>query len=151
MVVVDTDVLLLEFSFHNDARQHINHQFLASTQNLQTTIYNLMELLGQLSFNVAPARLNNWEYWLVEAYRLSVIWSTNPENLNTSFAFNEEIYERPFERMKAYRMSFQDSLIINLAERTPNIETFVTWNARHFQGKTTLEVFTPETYLAQTA
>jgi len=27
---------------------------------------------------------------------------------------------------------------------------FVTWNARHFRGKTSLEVFTPETYLAQT-
>jgi hypothetical protein len=71
MVAVDTDVLLLEFSFHQDVRQRVNHQFLASTPNLQTTVYNLMELLGQLSFNVNPMRLDNWQDWLSEAYRLS--------------------------------------------------------------------------------
>jgi hypothetical protein len=84
----------------------------------------------------------------LKGYRLSIIWPTNLETPNTSFAFSQEIYEKPFERMKTYRMSFQDALIINLAERTPEIQTFVTWNARHFRGKTSLQVFPPETYLA---
>ena len=40
-----------------------------------------------------------------------------------------------------------DSLILNLAERAPNVTAFVTWNARHFQEKTTLTVITPAEYL----
>ena len=30
-----------------------------------------------------------------------------------------------------YRMAFMDALVLSLAERTPGVEQFVTWNARH--------------------
>jgi hypothetical protein len=40
-------------------------------------------------------------------------------------------------------------MILSLVERTPNVEYFVTWNAKHFKGKTNLTVLTPEEYLAQ--
>jgi len=28
-------------------------------------------------------------------------------------------------------MAFMDALVLSLAERTPGVEQFVTWNARH--------------------
>ena len=40
-------------------------------------------------------------------------------------------------------MAFLDALIIGLAERTPDVKAFVTWNARHFRDKTLLTVLTP--------
>ena len=49
--------------------------------------------------------------------------------------------------MRTVKMPFMDALILNLAERTPGVTQFVTWNARHFQGKSTLDVLTPEAYL----
>ena len=45
---------------------------------------------------------------------------------------------------------FVDSLVLNLAEQLEEVEAFVTWNARHFVGKTSLAVKTPEEYLAST-
>jgi hypothetical protein len=51
--------------------------------------------------------------------------------------------------MRAVNMPFMDSLILNLAERTPGAAYFVSWNARHFQDKSTLPVFTPAQYLNQ--
>ncbi len=69
MVVVDTDVLLLAFAFQTDRRQATNTAFLSSVPKAgpAITIYNLMELLGQLSFNLSPGKLDNWQSWLIDA------------------------------------------------------------------------------------
>jgi hypothetical protein len=40
-----------------------------------------------------------------------------------------------------------DAFVVDSAERTQDVGCFVTWNARHFQGKTRLKVLTPEEYL----
>jgi hypothetical protein len=44
-------------------------------------------------------------------------------------------------------MGFADVLAIELAERTPDVCAFVTWNARQFADKTRLSVLTPAQYL----
>ena len=43
--------------------------------------------------------------------------------------------------------AFPDALAIEVAERTPDVRAFVTWNARHFANKTRLPVLTPAQYL----
>ena len=60
MVILDTDVLLLAFAFQRDKRQPKNKAFLEDiqTKNAAITIYSLIEILGQLSFNLSPARLS---------------------------------------------------------------------------------------------
>jgi predicted nucleic-acid-binding protein len=150
MVVIDTDVLLLAFAFQNDKRQPMNTTFLDQVQTADPaiTVYNLMELLGQLSFNLPPARLDAWQSWLIEAYRLTVIWPLDPDNA-VAVSFRAEIFDRPYTRMRTHRMAFMDALVLNLTERTPGVTQFVTWNARHFKGKSTLQTLTPEEYLAQ--
>jgi len=65
----------------------------------------------------------------------------------TYHSWREELFIRPFARMKTVKMSFIDALILNLAEQTPGARCFVTWNARHFQDKSTLPVMTPAAYL----
>lgn len=149
MIVIDTDVLLLAFAFHRDDRQATNTTFLQQVKATQpsTTIYNVLEILGKLSFNLSPNMLDDWRSWLVEPYNLTVIWPFNPAFSTSVPSFRQEIYERPFEKMRTFRMPFLDALILTLAERTPIATQFVTWNARHFQGKSTLQVLTPEDYL----
>ena len=152
MVVIDTDVLLLAFAFQSDKRQSANAAFLKRAQvaDPAITVYNLMELLGQLSFNLSPARLDAWQTWLVEAYQLTVIWPADLDDMS-ALSFRAEIFERPYARMRSHRMAFMDALVLNLAERTPGVEQFVTWNARHFKTKSSLQTLTPEEYLAQIA
>lgn len=149
MVIIDTDVLLLAFAFQRDSRQPVNTAFLEQlqTKNPAITVYSLMEILGQLSFNLSAERLSAWQSWLVDAYGLTIIWPVDPQDAISSFSFRAEIFERPFERMLAHRAAFMDALILGLAERVPDAEAFITWNARHFKGKSSLKVLTPQEYL----
>jgi hypothetical protein len=107
-----------------------------------------MELLGKLSFNLSAERLEQWPVWLQNRHSLSIIYPST-EGLAADTFFREECIERPFDKMQAYQMPFLDSLILGLAEEAPGVECFVTWNARHFQGKTTLKVLTPAAYLGE--
>ncbi len=150
MVIIDTDVFLLEFAFHRDARYPINAEFLRAVRPREPaiTIYNLMEILGQLSFNLPPEQLTQWRLWLQEAYGLTVIWPATREQTARIF-FREEIYDRPLAKMQSQRMAFLDALILSLAERVPDVEAFVTWNARHFRNKTRLPVLTPSEFMEE--
>ncbi len=151
MVLIDSDVLMLAFAFQRDERQADNAAFLARAQqmSLAITVYNLMEILGKLSFNVSTARLDDWQSWLVDAYHLIVIWPQTAVNQDADSFFRNQVFDRPLAKFRAHHMAFMDALILDLAERTPNIECFVTWNARHFKDKTSLPVATPAEYLAQ--
>lgn len=148
MVIIDTDVFILEFAFHRDSRHAVNADFLAAVREQEPaiTVYNLMEILGQLSFNLSPDQLSQWRSWLQAAYGLTVIWPAIETQTAEAF-FWEEIYNRPLARMQTQRMAFLDALIIGLAERTPDVSAFVTWNARHFRDKTPLTVLTPLEFL----
>ena len=150
MVVIDSDVLVLAFSYPNDDRQKANQKFLEVVQTAQpaTTIYNVMEVLGQLSFNLSAEHLADWQNWFINAYNLNIIWDTNSKEQIEPETWREIIYERPFQKMQTVRMAFMDALILSAAEHTPDVECFVTWNAKHFKGKTTLAVLTPEEYIA---
>ncbi len=151
MVILDTDVILLAFAFQRDNRQPMNADFLDRVQakSPAITIYSMMEVLGQLSFNLSPEKLSAWQSWLIDAYELTVIWPVDPQDATAAMSFRTEIFERPFERMLAKRAAFMDALILNLAEHTPGAETFVTWNARHFKDKSSLKVMTPQEYLEE--
>ena len=123
MVVIDSDALLLAFAFQRDKRQATNTIFLQEVQTAQpaTTIYNIMEVLGQLSFNLQPEKLAQWESWLVSAYQLTVIWMTDAEKKTSLTSFQEELVDRPFQKMLTKRMGYMDALVLSLAERTPDV------------------------------
>lgn len=153
MVVIDTDVLLLAFAFQHDPRQMANTAFLQQVQTTvpAITIYTLMEFLGKLSFNLSPERLEQWPAWLAAAYQLTVLWPVSPDTTITYHTWRDELFARPFMRIKAVKMPYMDALILNLAEQSTAAICFVTWNARHFQGKSSLPVLTPADYLANQA
>jgi hypothetical protein len=148
VVVLDTDVLVLAYAFHRDARQAANTRFLESVRARQpaATIYSVMELLGKLSFNLSAERLAQWPLWLQARHSLSVLYPRTAGMTAETF-FHREYVESPFAKMQQHQMPFLDALILNLAEAAPDVEAFVTWNARHFQGKTVLAVVTPAEYL----
>lgn len=149
MVVIDTDVLLLAFAFQHDSRQVENSAFLqqVQTNTPAITIYTLMEFLGKLSFNLPPERLEQWPIWLAAAFQLTVLWPVSPDTTVTYHTWRDELFSRPFARIRAVKMPYMDALILNLAEQAGTATSFVTWNTRHFQGKSSLPVMTPAQYL----
>lgn len=149
MVGIDSDVILIEMRYGRDARHAVNAQFLHAVRAAAPaiTIYTLMEVLGQLSFNLSSNKLTEWQTWLIRQYRFAILWP-HPGDLDAHGFMLQEIYQRPMARMQAHRMGFTDALTIEVAERTPDVRAFVTWNARHFRDKTWLPVLTPAEYLA---
>jgi len=108
-----------------------------------------MEVLGQLSFNLPAEHLADWGNWFINAYDLNIIWDINSKEGIDPETWREIVYERPFQKMQSVRMAFMDALILSAAEHAPDVECFVTWNSKHFKGKTSLTVLTPEEYLAR--
>jgi len=146
-----TDVLVLAYAFHRDARQAANARFLDSVRALQpaSTIYSVMGLLGKLSSNLSAKRLSQWPLWLQARHRLSILYPRTAEMTAETFFYREYV-DLPFARMQEHQMPFLDALILNLVEAVPDVDAFVTWNVRHYQGKTALRVRTPAEYLDAT-
>lgn len=149
MVGIDTDVLLLAFKFHHDARQEANREFLLQARplGLAAPIFVIMELLGQLSFNIQSTRLRQWHSWLQDYLGLTVVYPATA-GLNAADFFQGELVARPLERMTHQPWPYMDCLVVNLLEGAPGVDTFVTCNARHFRGRTSLTVLTPAEFLA---
>ena len=148
MVIIDTDILLIEFRFQRDKKYPINKQFLSTVRATggATTVYALMEFLGNMSFNMNPSKLTKWRSWLRDAYNLVIIW---PEvrGLDAGNFLHSLIYGHPLERMCRKPIPFVDALILDLAEQVEETEALVTWNTKHFAGNTSLTVKTPKEYL----
>lgn len=149
MVVIDTDILLIEFRYQRDLKYRTNNQFLSTMKvhGAGVTIYTIIEFLGSISFNVNATKLAAWRSWLRDAYNLTIIWPETRGLDADSFA-HSVLFERPFERMCRTPIAFVDSLISDLVEQVDRVDAFITWNAKHFIGKTSLAVKTPEEYLA---
>jgi predicted nucleic acid-binding protein len=67
----------------------------------------------------------------------------------TSYAspddFVEQLFNNVFENI-TMKMSFSDALILSVAEER-SCSKFVTWNIKHFEGRTDIPVKTPEEML----
>jgi len=148
VVIIDTDILLIEFRFQRDKKYPINKQFLSSIRATggATTVYTLMEFLGNMSFNMDPSELTKWRGWLRDAYNLVIIWP-EVQGLDANNFLHSLIYEHPFERMRRKPIPFVDALILDLAEQVEETEALVTWNTKHFEGNTSLTIKTPKEFL----
>ncbi|MDH7485344.1 MAG: hypothetical protein QHJ81_03615 [Anaerolineae bacterium] len=62
--------------------------------------------------------------------------------------FLADLIRGAFDRICS-KMAFLDALILYTAEQYPEARAFITWNARHFRGKTSLSVLTPRECLEE--
>ena len=149
MVALDTDVLVLAFAFHHDARQAVNAAFLQTVRQNEPAvpIFVVMELLGQLSFNMSATHLAEWRLWLRDEYGLRVLAPSWNDSTSVERFFQDTFVDRPLTRMR-YRMPYMDALILDVIEEIPHLTAFVSWNARHYRHATQVSVLTPVEYLA---
>ena len=99
MVAIDSDVFLIAHRYVRDVRAESNGRFLAEVKTAAPalTIYNLMEILGVLSFNLSAAQMRAWPDWLKARHSLAILW---PElNYTAQHLFFEQIiYHLPLAR-----------------------------------------------------
>jgi len=144
LVVVDTDVFVRDLRYISDREFKTNRRFLDSLreeQNGATTVVNLLELCGILSFNLNSVQLKELFYYFTERYQIDVL------PIHSMDASLPEIQIRNLFGQLAGRMSFGDALIFSVIEKfVPGADIFVSWNARHFQNGR-LPALTPSQFL----
>ncbi len=147
MILVDTNVFVIELRYRRDPAFPVNRRFLrrlSEDGTGATTVFNLMELAGILSFNLNEAQLLNLLALFPEKYAVAVL---PPLDLQSMLP---HISQGAIARRIAQRCAFGDALILEAAERyAPRESCFVTWDSEHFAGRTALKVMTPRSALAR--
>jgi hypothetical protein len=107
-----------------------------------TGVFNLLEICGILSFNLSERHLVELYEYLPERYKIGIL------------PYHDRSLPLPALHLKdllgliAKRMSLGDALTLAVAEQeSRRIEAFISWDAQHFVGKTSLPVQTPKDFV----
>ncbi|HMB44497.1 MAG TPA: hypothetical protein VKL21_01615 [Candidatus Methanoperedens sp.] len=144
MIFIDTDIFVIEKLFKKDERYIVTNAFLNSDSKEKcTSIFNVFELVGIASFNLCTTDLKKLLKGFSEVYNIKILF---PEtSYESPDVFVEQLFANVFEKI-ILKMSFSDALILSVAEEH-SCSKFVTWNVKHFEGRTDIPVNTPEEML----
>jgi len=146
LVLIDTNIFVIDLRYKRDVNFKLNRLFLSFvTQSGSgfTTIVNLLELCGILSFNLNQDQvIDLWTYFQGR-YKITVLPEPNLQNDFPNIEIN-----RLFGILSK-KTSFGDAFMISVAERFLSfVPTMVTWDDAHFKDKFAGEVLTPDAFLA---
>lgn len=147
MIAIDSDVLAIYHIFARDARHGDSARFMSRSASHErgVTIYNLLELCGLLASAGRLAEAKGLFRQYLTATDIKVLYPVvHLESSADYWAFhNQDLMER-IER----GLRLGDAVVLWAAE-TAACDEVVTWNKRHFEGKTSLTVYTPAEWLAK--
>jgi hypothetical protein len=148
MLLLDTNVFMIDRFFPRDKRYGVNRRFVGQLPEVEAafSIFSLLELCGISSFNLSPQELKRWSYHFDDVYSVEIL---GPRGLYTALAadwfarFSREMLE-----LFGRKLTWGDAALVKTAE-DHRVEAIVTWNKKHFEGRTTIRVLTPEGYLQE--
>jgi hypothetical protein len=148
MVAIDSDVFLIDCRYQRDPNYPVNRRFLDELAARQidrvTTLFNLLEICGVLTFNLNAAQLRAFYASFGQRYGIRILAPQLPERVGQRMI---ELLAGRTLGVVMRRVSFGDALALLTVESHPDVDVFITWNARHFVGRTRLEVITPQEWL----
>jgi predicted nucleic acid-binding protein len=146
LILTDTNIFVIDLRYKRDTNFKLNQSFLSSVAKSGsgfTTIVNLLELCGILSFNLNQRQLYDLWTYFEDRYKITVL----PEPDLQSYFPGIKI-DRLFGIL-CKKTSFGDALMISVAEKYLSfVSTMVTWDKEHFKDKFAGKVLTPDEFLA---
>ena len=137
---VDTDVLAIYFIFKWDRRYSLAVKIVESEKSKAATIINVLELAGLMSIAQGGAKAREVFLHLHRRRDFEVLyWRRWP--CQSAFISSALHYI-------TRRTPLGDALVGWILEEH-GVEFLVTWNKRHFAGKFSFNVLTPEEALAE--
>lgn len=145
LIVVDTNVFVIDLRYPRDRHFSVNRRFLhplAQSGRGAISIFNVLEICGILSFNFNAQQLRELFHYFSQRYQVRIL----------PFA----ALDRPLPLLTGADMfgclerkaSFGDALLMaTIANHLPEAAQFVSWDAPHFRGKIHLPVLTPGEFL----
>jgi predicted nucleic acid-binding protein len=145
LVLIDTNVFVIDLRYKQDTHYRANRKFLdliAEAGNGFTTIVNLLELSGILSFNLNDRQLRELWVYFEHRYTVTVLPDTGLDSTLPSLRVRDV-----FEWIKK-KLSFGDAYILAVAlKQLPTLSVMITWDKEHFKGKFPGDLLTPAEYL----
>jgi hypothetical protein len=147
LTVIDTPVFVIDLRYKRDRNFAANRSFLdriAEERGGVTTIFNLLEVCGILSFNLTEKQLRELFHYFPQHYGLEVL--------------PHSTFESPLPALKtgdlfeiiSLKTGLGDALIIGAIEKhIPGVARFVSWNAQHFRSHLSIPTLTPKEFLDQ--
>lgn len=135
----------IDLCYQRDKNFGINKEFLnnISKNGLGvTTLINLLELCGILSFNLSSQQLIELFLYFPRHYRISVVPPPELEGHLPRVRI-EDVF-----KIITLRTSFGDALFIaTIKKYLPLANTIVSWDKEHLTGKINIEVISPEEFI----
>ncbi len=143
MIFLDSDLFLIDLRYRRDQKYNENAAFLSRLKESRlqavTSLFNLLEVCGVLSFNLNEQQLGDLYCHFPDHYNLKIY----PEAKQRTSLPRLPV-EKILQVMRK-RASFGDALIIcTVLELGPAVSHFVSWNARHFVPHLPMPALTPQ-------
>jgi predicted nucleic acid-binding protein len=146
LVLIDTDIFVIDLRYRRDVHYDNNLAFLKAVAEKGvgfTTIVNLLELCGILSFNLNEKQLLELWFYFQDQYKVTVLPSPELSSIFPAIGIQEL-----FDVLKN-RASLGDALMLTVAGKYLSfVSTLVTWDEEHFKGQYPGTVLTPEEYFS---
>lgn len=147
MVLLDSNIFIIDRFFHRDALYPQNRAFVERLGEFESAIsvFTLLEICGVASFNLSPRELEHWLYQFSDVYPVIVLDPFDIENrsaVDWVGSFLVGVSEKISQKT-----TFGDAVILREAEKY-GAEALITWNTKDFLRRTSVPVFTPESYLS---
>ena len=148
MVLLDTNIFVIDRFFARDENYTTNQAFLSRSRKIDCgfSIFSLFELCGIASFNLSPVELRRWSYDFRRIYGVKVLEPLGLSNASAAEWFAQ--FSRDMFSLFERKMSWGDAVLLQTAEDY-DTEVILTWNKKHFEGRTTIRILTPAEYLSE--
>jgi len=144
-IFIDTNIFIIDLRYHRDRHFKINRIFLDFVTKQGkgiTSIINLLEVCGILSFNSNHQQILELFYYFPKRYNVDIIPSDEMDSFlpaTSVKAVMEMIYEKA---------SFGDALVATIVNGTLGEgAVFVSWDAFHFKHLLSVRALTPAEFL----
>ena len=147
LILIDTNIFVIDLRYKRDENYKVNETFLehaADKGNGFTTLVNLLELCGILSFNLNQNQLLDlWNYFY-DRYKITVLPEADLQNSFPGIEISQLF------SILSKKSSFGDALMMAVADKYLSfVSTMVTWDNVHFKDKYSGKVMTPKEYLSE--
>lgn len=147
LILIDTNIFVIDLRYKRDTNFKVNQAFLsfvAQTGNGFTTIVNLLELCGILSFNLNQDQLLDLWTYFHDRYKVTVLPEPVLQSVFPGIKINQLF------NILCKKASFGDALMIAVVEKYLSfVSTMVTWDNEHFKDKYGGKVLTPAEYMSE--
>ena len=148
MILLDSDVMMLELRYLRDPKATVNRQALdqikADGIPLCIMTQALLEVVGMLSYGTPRTFVSKWPATILAFFNAQVLpdLTTHPSYAGCTVA--------DVITQMSHQMALGDAIqAVQIAQHAPSATCLLTWNARHFVGKLVIPVMTPEEWLNQ--